>query len=195
MKTHIKIQGTKTEQNIVKAYISESAAYTRYTFYAAQATKEELFPIAKIFADTADNEFHHSKVFFKMLQGGTVGVTLEMDAGIIGDTAANLAIAAHEEMLEGVEQYRNAAITAREEGFHKIAAHFDHIADIEERHRLRFERCLNLLLHNSLWKREEPINWQCLVCGTIVTGIEPPALCPACDHSLQHYMPLDIIDL
>ena len=34
------IKGTKTEQNLVNAYVSESTAYSRYVFYASQAEKE-----------------------------------------------------------------------------------------------------------------------------------------------------------
>ena len=53
------IKGTKTEANLVKAYISESAAYTRYTYYAKQADKEEYYPIGQVFRETAENEIHH----------------------------------------------------------------------------------------------------------------------------------------
>lgn len=42
------IKGTRTEQAIVNAYISESQAYTRYTYYAQQAQKENLFPIQQV---------------------------------------------------------------------------------------------------------------------------------------------------
>ena len=66
------IIGTQTEKNLVIAYLSESAAYSRYTYYAKQATKEEYFPVANVFEETAANELHHGKVFFKFLEGGAV---------------------------------------------------------------------------------------------------------------------------
>lgn len=69
MATKKSIKGTKTERNLVAAYMSESAAYSRYTFYAQQATKENYFPIARVFSSTADNELRHAKVFFKFLEG------------------------------------------------------------------------------------------------------------------------------
>ncbi|MDE5786230.1 MAG: rubrerythrin family protein, partial [Duncaniella sp.] len=105
MATTKSIKGTKTEQNLVTAYIAESTAYTRYTFYAQQADKEEYYPVGQIFRETADNELHHCKVFFKMLQGGQVNVPATVDAGIIGTTAENLAIAVKEEEQEGVDLY------------------------------------------------------------------------------------------
>ncbi|HBI57618.1 MAG: rubrerythrin family protein [Duncaniella sp.] len=185
------IKGTKTEQNLVIAYMAESAAYSRYTYYAAQAEKEKYFPIQKIFTETAANELRHGKVFFKFLQGGSVEVPMAVDAGVIGTTAENLATAAHEEFVEGVEMYTEAAKVADKEGFPEIAGHFRAIAEIEDHHRRRFERYLKQVEDGTVWKRKKPVKWQCLVCGYIYEGTEPPAECPACDHPYQHYMALD----
>lgn len=185
------IKGTKTEQNLVIAYMAESAAYSRYTYYAAQAEKEKYFPIQKIFTETAANELRHGKVFFKFLQSGSVEVPMAVDAGVIGTTAENLATAAHEELVEGVEMYTEAAKVADKEGFPEIAGHFRAIAEIEDHHRRRFERYLKQVEDGTVWKRKKPVKWQCLVCGYIYEGTEPPAECPACDHPYQHYMALD----
>lgn len=116
---------------------------------------------------------------------------LNVDAGVIGDTASNLATAAHEELVEGVEQYQNAAKDADAEGFTDIANHFREIAEIEARHRERFEHYLKQVKDDTVWKRDKPIKWQCLVCGYVHEGTEPPKECPACDHPYQHYMALD----
>lgn len=186
------IRGTKTERCLVAAYVSESTAYTRYTFYAVQADKENYFPIGQIFRETADNELRHAKVFFKMLQGGSVNVDLDVDSGVIGDTATNLAIASEEERVEGVEQYMASAKVADEEGFPEIAEHFRAIAKIEETHRRRFDIYLKQVKEGTVWKREKPIKWKCLVCGYIYEGTTPPDPCPACDHPYQHYMALDV---
>lgn len=186
------IKGTRTEKNLVTAYVAESGAYTRYTFYAQQADKENYFPIGQIFRETAENELHHGKVFFKFLEGGQVDITTTVDAGVIGTTAENLATAANEEMVEGVELYTNAAKVADEEGFPEIADHFRAIAEVEERHRRRFEAYLKQVNEGTVWKRDKPIQWQCLVCGYVYEGTEPPTVCPGCDHPYQHYMALDM---
>ncbi len=191
MATKKSIKGTQTEKNLVIAYMAESSAYTRYTFYAKQAEKEKYFPIAEIFRETADNELNHGKVFFKLPEGGSVNVPLNVDAGVIGDTASNLATAAHEEEVEGVELYTESAKVADEEGFPEIAEHFRAIAEVEEHHRKRFERYLKQVKEGTVWKRDKPVKWQCLVCGYIFEGTEPPEKCPACDHPREHYMALD----
>lgn len=188
------IKGTRTEKNLVTAYLAESSAYTRYTFYAKQANKEGYYPIERVFTETAENEIHHGKVFFKFLEGGQVEVPMNADAGIIGTTAENLAIAAHEEMVEGVEMYTTAAKVADEEGFPEIAEHFRAIATVEDHHRRRFERYLAQVKDGTVWKRDHAIKWQCMVCGYIFEGTEPPKVCPGCDHPYQHYRALDMED-
>lgn len=188
------IKGTRTEKLIVASYLAESTAYSRYTFYAGQAEKEQYFPIQQIFNETAANELRHAKVFFKFLEGGKVEATGTYDAGIIGTTLENLQIAAEEEKTEGYEFYTEAAKVADEEGFAEIASHFRAIAEIERHHRARFERYIHQVKEGTVWKREHPIKWKCLVCGYIHEGTTPPQVCPACDHPYQHYMALDIYD-
>lgn len=187
------LAGTKTEKVIVQSYLAESSAYTRYMFYAQQAQKESYFPIQRVFQETADNEMHHAKVFFKMLQGGQVTVEMaKVDAGVIGTTADNLLTAANEEQNEGVIAYTEAAAIARSEGFDDIASHFEAIATIEKAHEARFRRLLEQVKSGTVWKREKPVTWKCLVCGYEYVGTEPPRVCPGCDHPYQHYMPLDV---
>lgn len=191
MSTKKSIKGTQTEKNLVIAYLAESSAYTRYNFYAQKADKELYFPIGVVFRETAENEMRHGKVFFKFLEGGSVEVPMAADAGVIGSTAENLEIAAKEEINEGVKLYTTSAETAEKEGFPEIAAHFRAIAEIEKRHHNRFMRYLKQVQDGTVWKREKPITWQCLVCGYQVVGKEPPKVCPACDHPYQHYMAID----
>lgn len=194
MATTKSIKGTQTEKNLVTSYLAESTAYTRYTFYATQANKDGYFPVERLFAETAANEFRHAKVYFKFLEGGQVDVPMTVDAGIIGTTTENLAIAAREELEEGVDLYRRFAEIADQEGFAEIAEHFRAIAEIELHHRRRLLHYLDQVNTDTVWKRDHVIKWQCLVCGYIHEGTEPPTTCPACDHPYQHYMALDLDD-
>ncbi|MCH5247357.1 MAG: rubrerythrin family protein [Muribaculaceae bacterium] len=187
------IKGTQTEKNLVTAYLSETQAYARYIFYAKQAKKENYFPIQNVFEETAANELHHAKIFFKFLEGGKVTATLEnLDAGVTGTTAENLQISIGEEEFEGIEQYKAFAKVALEEGFPVIASHFLAIASIEEHHKTRFETWLKHVQDGTCWTRDHVIKWKCLVCGYIFEGKQPPLKCPACDHPREHYMALDI---
>lgn len=188
------VKGTQTEKNLVISYAAESMAYSRYTFYAAQADKENYYPIGEIFRETAANELRHAKIYFKYLEGGNLDVNVGVDAGVIGDTASNLATAMKEEENEGVELYTAFAKVAKEEGFPEIAAHFLSIAKIEKHHHDRFARYLKQVQDGTVWKRDHAIKWKCLVCGYVYEGTEPPVACPACDHPREHYMAMDEAD-
>ena len=62
------IKGTRTEQNLLKAFAGESQAMNRYLFFAKQAKNEGLEQIAAIFEKTAWQEQQHAKRFFKFLE-------------------------------------------------------------------------------------------------------------------------------
>ena len=83
---------------------------------------------------------------------------------------------------------------ARKDGFDDIASHFDAIAKVEKTHYDRFQRMLNHIENGTLWKRDKPVTWKCIVCGYEFVGKEPPKKCPACNHPYQHYMAIDEAD-
>ena len=186
------IKGTKTEVNLATSYVAESCAFTRYTFYAQQAQKESYYQYANIFNETAANELHHAKIYLKYLEEGTrTGGAIGVDTGVIGTTAENLKISAQEERTEGVELYKKFAAVAEEEGFEEIASRFLAIARVEEHHEQRFETMRKHIEDGTVWKRDKPIKWQCLVCGYIFEGVEPPVKCPACFHPYQQFQPME----
>ena len=190
------IKGTRTEKNLANAYVAESTAYTRYIFFAKSAKKEMYYHFSNIFNETADNELHHAKIFLKYLTEGAVMTDpISIDPGILKPTVECLKIAAQEEENEGVKEYTNAAEVAEEEGFHEIADHFRAIATIENHHKGRFDLMRWQIENDKVWKRDEPIKWQCLVCGYVYEGTTPPEVCPACDHPYQHYIALDFDEL
>ena len=75
------VKGSRTEQNLLKAFAGESQARNRYTFFSSVAKKEGYEQIASIFTETADNEKEHAEVFFKYLEGGPVEITAAYPAG------------------------------------------------------------------------------------------------------------------
>jgi rubrerythrin len=126
------VKGTKTEKNLLMAFIGESQARNKYTYFASAARKEGLEQIANIFIETAENEKEHAKVFFKYLEGGDVQITASYPAGAIKDTKSNLEEAAAGEKLEWTALYADFAKTAKEEGFEEISRSFEQIAKVEK---------------------------------------------------------------
>jgi rubrerythrin len=181
------VKGTKTEKNLLASFAGESQARNRYTYFASAAKKEGYEQISKIFLETADNEKEHAKVFFKYLEGGDLEITASYPAGIIGDTASNLAAAAAGENMEWTVLYSEAAKTAQEEGFPEIARSFEQIAKVEKFHEERYRKLLANVKNGEVFKKKSAVKWHCTNCGYIYEGEEAPKECPACKHPQSYY--------
>ena len=66
----MELKGSKTEQNLQTAFAGESQARNKYTYFSSVAKKAGFEQISAIFAETADNEKEHAKLWFKALHGG-----------------------------------------------------------------------------------------------------------------------------
>ena len=154
------VKGTRTEQNLLKAFAGESQARTRYTFFASVAKKEGYEQIAGIFLETADQEKEHAKKFFKYLEGGCLSITASFPAGVIGTTEENLKAAAMGENEEWTEMYPEFARIADEEGFPEIANAFKQISKVEAEHERRYLKLLSRITDGNFFKRDGKIWWQ-----------------------------------
>jgi len=181
------IKGTKTEQNLLKAFAGESQARNRYTFFASQAKKDGYEQIQAIFLETAENEKEHAKVFFKHLEGGPVEITATYPAGEIANTASNLLAAADGEKEEWSKLYKDFEKTAREEGLTEVATSFKEIAEVEEQHEKRYRTLLKDVKECKVFKKDVVVKWHCRNCGYVHEGKEAPKSCPACKHPQAYY--------
>lgn len=184
------IKGTRTEQNVLKAFAGESQARSRYTFFASVAKKEGYEQIAGVFMETAEQEKEHAKRFFKFLEGGMLEITATFPAGIISDTKENLIAAAAGENEEWADLYPKWADIAEEEGFKQIAIAFRMIAKVEVEHEKRYLKLLENLEKQEVFTKEEPIKWQCRNCGYVHEGKSAPGKCPACEHPQSYFEPM-----
>ena len=181
------VKGTKTEQNLLKAFAGESQARNRYTFFAGVAKKEGFEQISAIFLETAENEKEHAKIFFDYLEGGPAQITATYPAGKTGITAENLLAAAEGEKEEWGALYPGFADVAKQEGFKEVAASFNQIAEVEQQHELRYRKLLANVNDKQVFKREKAVKWHCRNCGYIHEGPEAPKTCPACKHPQAYY--------
>jgi len=181
------LKGTKTEQNLLKAFSGESQARNRYTYFASAAKKEGYEQVANIFTETAENEKEHAKVFFKYLEGGDVEITAVYPAGAIKDTKANLQEAAAGENMEWAVIYQDFAKTARDEGFAEVARSFEQIAKVENFHEARYRKLINNVANVEVFKKKASVKWHCINCGYVIESAEAPRECPACKHPQSYY--------
>lgn len=181
------LKGSKTEQNLLKAFAGESQARMRYDYFSRQAQKEGLEQIGAIFLETALNEREHAKRFFKFLEGGPVEITAMYPAGKIGTTLENLAAAAAGEHEEWTILYQEFEKTATEEGFLEIAKAFKMIATVEKAHETRYQKLYENLESGKVFERNGKVIWKCRNCGYLEEGTKAPKICPACLHPQAFY--------
>ncbi len=185
----MKLKGTKTEQNLLKAFAGEGQARNRYTYFASVAKKEGYEQISGVFMETADQEKEHAKRFFKYLEGGMVEITATYPAGVIGTTAENLREAAEGEHEESEVLYPEFARIAEEEGFPQIAKTFREVSEAEQEHEARYRILLKRVEEDKVFERDEEIEWQRRNCGYVHKGRKAPKKCPSCDHPQAYFEP------
>ncbi len=163
------LRGTETEKNLHTALSGESQAYLRYKWFEAKAKSDGYVEIARIFQETAENEKEHAEIWFRYLGGWSA-------------TERNLDAAAGGEHFEWATMYKEFEETARKEGFDTIADLFSRVASIEKMHEERYMKYLDEVRRGDSFRSDTETKWICLNCGYVVTGKEPPAICPVCSH-------------
>lgn len=179
--------GSQTEKNLLAAFAGESQARTRYTFFAGVARKEGYEQIAAIFDETSGNEKEHAELFFKHLKGGMVEITAAYPAGVIGSTAENLKAAADGEKLEWGTLYPDFAKTAEKEGFKDVCNTFRMVAKVEVYHERRYNKLLESLKQDKVFKKDQPTKWKCRNCGYVFEATQVPEKCPVCQHPKAYF--------
>ncbi|MFC1790085.1 rubrerythrin [Patescibacteria group bacterium] len=181
----------KTQQNLVKAFIGESMARNKYTFFAQKAREEGYEWIARVFEETADNERAHAEREYQFLREKTV-TSGDFDLGPTGSTVENLKTAAAGEHYEWGEMYPEFEKQAKEENQQAVAIVFKEISEVEEKHEERYLKLAGLLEKGELYKAKEKSSWKCLNCGYLHKGKSAPATCPACGKPQGYYQRLGL---
>ena len=185
----------KTIENLAKAFVGESQARNRYTIYAKVAQKEGYEQIGAIFLETADQEREHAKWLMRMIgdlkkESQEDFSEINIDAGVpmvLGTTMENLRAAATGENYEHTEMYPQFAKTAQEEGLDDVAERLLSIADAEKHHEERYQKLIKEVEAETVFSKNEEVEWVCRKCGYVHKGTTPPDVCPSCSHPRAYY--------
>lgn len=185
----------KTIENLAKAFVGESQARNRYTFYSKIAKKEGFEQIAEIFLITAENEREHASWLFKLInelkkKSKKKIEEIKIEASVptvLGSTTENLKAAIAGENYEYTKMYPEFADVAEKEGLKEIAERLRAIAVAEKHHEERYKKILKEVENGTIFKKEEEVWWVCRECGYVHFGKEPPERCPSCDHEKSFY--------
>ncbi|MEK6973121.1 MAG: rubrerythrin [archaeon] len=184
-----------TIQNLAKAFIGESQARNRYTYYSKIAKKEGYEQIGEIFQLTADQEKEHASWLMKMINElkkktsdnlNEIKVEVSVPT-IVATTVENLKAAIAGENYEYSKMYPEFASVADKEGLNDIGKRFRAIAVAEKHHEERYKKLLEQLEKGTLFKKKDAVWWVCRECGYVHFGKEPPEKCPSCDHEKGFY--------
>ena len=185
----------ETIKNLVKAFIGESQARNRYSFYASIAKKEGFEQIAEVFLITAENEKEHANTIFTFINqikketGEELNeIKVEVTAPtILGNTTENLKAAIAGENYEHTKMYPEFANVAEKEGYSDIAARLRAIAEAEKHHEERYRKILEEIEAGTVFKKDKDVWWVCRECGYVHYGKEPPERCPSCNHPKRYF--------
>jgi rubrerythrin len=185
----------KTIECLTKAFVGESQARNRYTFYSEIAKDEGFEQIAEIFLMTADNEREHASWFFKLInelkkKGKENLDEIKIEAAaptILGKTKENLRAAIAGENYEHTKLYQEFANIAEKEGFPEIAHRIRSIAIAEKHHEERYIKLLKEVEAGTVFKKDKEVWWFCRECSYMHFGKQPPEKCPSCGHPKSFY--------
>jgi len=186
----------KTIENLTKAFIGESQARNRYTFYSKIAKNEGFVQISELFLVTAENEKEHASQLFKLInelkkdsKEPLNEIMVEATAPTtLGTTVENLKSAIAGEHYETTEMYPEFADVADKEGLTEIGSRLRAIAKAEAHHEDRYKKLLKAVEAGTIFKKDSEVEWVCLECGYVHYGREPPEKCPSCDHDRGYFM-------
>ncbi|NLC63573.1 MAG: rubrerythrin family protein, partial [Thermoanaerobacterales bacterium] len=94
------IRGSKTYENLMRAFAGESQARNRYNIATSIAKKEGFYVVASVFDNTADQERAHGKVFYQLLKefaGDNISISGAYPVDYYDNTAKTLRSAQHNE--------------------------------------------------------------------------------------------------
>ncbi len=181
------LKGTKTRENLMKAFAGESMARNRYCIFATIAKEEGFIKAAQAFEDTALNEKEHAEVYYKFLDGDDVRINDIAYPSCYGTTLENLLCAAKYEEEEHSTMYPEFGKTAEEEGFKDIAAAFYNIAAIEEHHSKKYKKLADKIKNGTMFKYNKKVEWECSHCGFHVISEEAPLKCAVCEKPQGYF--------
>lgn len=163
---------SKTTEHLMAAFAGESQANRKYLAFAAQADKEGLPQVAKLFRAAAEAETIHALTHLK-------------NAKKIGSTEENLKTAFDGETFEYTEMYP-AMIKDAETEAEKVAANYmGFVCKVEEEHANLYKKAI------ANPKGLATVDYYlCSICGYVHEG-PATAACPVCKASPSNFHKVD----
>jgi rubrerythrin len=181
------IIGTRTEKNLMAAFVMESQAYQKYLWFAKVANKEGFQQMEAIFTETAEQKKSHCKTLFRFLDGCEVQLNITLKAEPLSGTLENLMAAAAAELEQEEKQFSEFEKVAWEEGFKQAATKLKLFRQIKIFYASRFNKLAENIREDKVFKREGKAKWICRKCGLIYESDRALKNCPGCEHPQAYF--------
>jgi rubrerythrin len=178
----IEFKGSKTEKNLAKAWLIESANIRRCEIFAKQAKRDGYEQISAIFMEVAEQKRSHTKTIYKFLEDSKLDVSLPFSSKGIGGVLDCLKEVCNTEFEESTVLFEEIERVAWEEGFKKIATKFKLFRRIKLFYHERYQALITNIEEGKTFKRDKKVKWICRKCGLIYESDRALKNCPGCEH-------------
>ena len=172
----MELKGTKTEANLLAAFESKAHLKNLYDSYAYRFAYEGMQHIQDATYNAAKIEATHVKVLYELLYGP------------VKETKENMKMLLEDQQKLAAEYHANAK-TAKEEGLEEAAQYYENTAKIHDEHMDMLAKFVHIFETETVYKKDEEVDWVCVACGYVERGRNAPEECPYCIHpqSLFHF--------
>ena len=178
---------SKTKENLARAFAAECQDGARYQFIAKDAKQNQFNYISTVLKMLAKNEMAHAKMFYQYLidnlQNSSSNVNIE--AGFPfkpSELKTSLKEASLVEEYEANNIYPSFAKIAKDEGFAEIAKMFLQVAEVEKVHAQKLAALAEMYSKKSLYKSQNPKQFECSKCGHREYKKQAWKTCPLCNY-------------
>lgn len=181
----MKLEESKTFENLAAAFATECQARTRYEYIEYGARFNGYKALAEMIDKMAYQEFTHSRMLYAAIQQCDLEQVdnIEISGGFPfkekWDVCQNLMLASDDEQQDA-KAYEMYIKIAEDEGFRNEAELFKMIRKVELRHSKVFKYLHNKMKDGNLYKADKEVKWVCPDCGHVHFGFEAPQECALC---------------
>ena len=169
------LAGTKTLENLKRAFEKEAEHFARESIYSALASQEGNSSAWKALGEMADNDRRHAELWLGYLDE-------------LGDTYENLESLAAMKSVMTKEIYPVMADIAYDEGFEEIAEKMRLASAVKSTHKdILGKESERITAPESLYSDNPETLWHCTSCGYNIKGNRPPERCPLCSYPASCY--------
>lgn len=176
-----------TKENLARAFAAECQDGARYQFMSKDAKQNQMNYVSTILKMLAKNEMAHAKMFYQHiidnLQSKNGNINIEAGYPFKeSELKSSLKEASLIEDYESENIYPAFAKIAKDEGFTEIAKTFQRVAAVEKVHAQKLATLSEMFNKKSLYKSQNPKQYECSNCGHREYKKEAWKTCPLCNY-------------